>query len=65
MIGDFKITYEFNRLPRQLQTPIESQYNFEELRDGFWLDAQHKLVREDRGVYWIPSSRIMIIERLQ
>lgn len=65
MIGDFKITFEFNRLPRQLQTPIEAQYDFKELNNGFWIDQQHQLVREDRGVYWIPPSRIMVIERLQ
>lgn len=65
MIGDFKITFEFSRTPRQIQTPIESQYDFTELKDGFWIDKQHQLVRADRGVYWIPAGRIMVIERLQ
>lgn len=64
MTGDFRITFEFNRLPRQLQTPMESQYDFKELSNGFWINEQHTLVREDRGKYWIPPSRIMVIERL-
>lgn len=65
MIGDFIITFEFNRQPKRLETPLETQWDFEEIRNGFWLDAQHVIVRENRGVYWVPPSRIMVIERRQ
>lgn len=64
MIGDFIIVFKFNTQRRRVQTPIESQYNFEEIRDGFWIDEQQKLVRENRGKYWIPSSQIEHIEKV-
>ena len=65
MVGDFTVVFEFNRTPRRLDTPLETQWDFEELRNGFWLDAQHTIVREPRGVYWIPPSRIIVIEKRQ
>lgn len=65
MMGDWLITFEFNQLPVKQKTPFEEQWNFEEIRNGFWLDAQHRIVHEPRGVYWVPPSRILVIERLQ
>lgn len=65
MIGDWVVVFEFNRTPRRLQTPFDSQWHFEELTSGFWLDASYELVREPRGVWWIPPGRIIMIEKVQ
>lgn len=62
-MGDWFITFEFNRMPRRIENPLEEQYALEELIGGFWLDANHRLVREPRGKYFIPASRIILIER--
>lgn len=64
MMGDWIIVFKFNQQRRRVQTPMESQYHFEEVRDGFWIDEQHKLVRENRGKYWIPASQIEVIEKV-
>ena len=65
MIGDFTITFEFNLQRNHIRTPLESQYDLDELKHGFWLDQNRNLTREDRGRWWIPPSRIVLIERLQ
>jgi hypothetical protein len=65
VIGDWIIVFMFSGQRRRLQTPMESQYDFEEINKGFWIDEQHQLVRENRGKYWIPPSQIEVIERLQ
>ena len=65
MIGDFIITFNFNREIKRIQTPAESQYNFNEIKDGFWLDQNRNLCREDRGKYWIPGGQIVTIEVLK
>ncbi len=63
MLDDWTVVFEFNRQPLRRNTPFESQWHFKELTHGFWLNEQHDLVREDRGFYWIPPSRIYHIER--
>lgn len=60
--GDWIVTFEFNRLPRRLVTPFEAQWSFEDLKDGFWLSADHQICRKGQGHYWVPPSRIMLIE---
>lgn len=64
MLGDWIIVFRFNTQRRRVQTPIESQYDFNELKDGFWIDENHKLVRESRGKYWIPPGQVDHIEKL-
>jgi hypothetical protein len=64
MTGDWIIVFNFSGSRRRVQTPIESQYEFKEVRDGFWIDEQHQLVRENRGKYWIPASQIEVIEKM-
>lgn len=63
--GDWRVTFEFNQRPRWVQTPLESQWTFEEIKDGFWLNADHKICRRSQGHYWVPPSRIMMIEPLE
>lgn len=65
MIGDWIITFELARGVRRIQTPLDRQWDFDELRHGFWLDANHNLTTENRGVYWVPPSQIKLIQRLQ
>jgi hypothetical protein len=64
-LGDWIVTFEFNRLPQRRQTPLESQWAFEEIKDGFWLNADHQICRQGQGHYWVPPSRIMLIEPLE
>jgi len=64
-LGDWKITYDLSGQPRRVENPLDTQWRFEELKDGFWIDAQYQLVREPRGVYWIPPGRILVIEKRQ
>lgn len=63
MLADWIVTFEFARQSRRVETPFESQWDFEELRNGFWVNEQYELVREPRGKYWIPPGRIMHIEK--
>ena len=63
LIGDWTVIFEFNRQPMRLNTPFEEQWDFDKLKEGFWLDAQRQIVHEPRGVFWIPPSRIMMIEK--
>jgi hypothetical protein len=35
----------------------------EDLKDGFWITANHALCREAQGAYWIPPSQIVLIEK--
>ena len=63
MLGDFIIIFEYNRTPRRIQNPAEAQWDFEQIRDGFWVDKELQLVHERRGHYWIPPSRIILIEK--
>jgi len=61
-VGDWIVVFEFNQQPRRLQTPFEKQWNLNELKQGFWIDADHQLCHESQGRFWIPPSRIMWIE---
>jgi len=61
-LGDWTITFEFNQRPRRIKTPFTEQWAFEEIKEGFWLNADHQLCRVGQGHYWIPPSRIMLIE---
>jgi hypothetical protein len=63
--GDWTVIFEFNKLPQRRQTPLSEQWTFEEIKDGFWLNADHQLCRRSQGHYWIPPSRIMWIEPLE
>lgn len=63
--GDWIVTFEFNRTPQRRHTPLESQWAFEEIKDGFWLNADHQICRMSQGHYWVPPSRIMLIEPLE
>ncbi len=60
--GDWIVTFEFNQRPRRLETPFTEQWAFEDLKGGFWINADHQLCRVSQGHYWIPPSRIMMIE---
>ena len=65
MIGDYKITFMFNRVPRWVQNPLEQQVDLEEIKKGFWLTPDLKLTDANRGSIWIPPSQIMFIEKVQ
>lgn len=60
--GDWVVTFEFNRQPRRVMTPFSEQWTFEDLRDGFWINADYQLCRQSQGHFWIPPSRIWVIE---
>lgn len=60
--GDWIVTFEFNQRPRRLETPFTEQWTFEDLKGGFWINADHQLCRQGQGHYWIPPSRIMMIQ---
>ena len=64
MIGDWIVTFEFARQPRRVQTPFERQWEFNDIKDGFWITHEHQLCAESQGTYWIPPSRIIMIERV-
>ena len=61
--GDFTVTFEFNRVPRKVRTPDHEQWTFEDLKDGFWVMQDMRICRMSQGEYWIPPSRIILIER--
>ncbi len=60
--GDWIVTFEFNRQPRRSRTPDHEPWTFEDLKDGFWIQEDYRLCRINQGTYWIPPSRIMLIE---
>ncbi len=62
MHGEFTVTFELNRVPRRLNTPDHEQWTLEDLQNGFWITRDHKLCRQSQGTYWIPPSRIILIE---
>jgi hypothetical protein len=63
-IGDWTVTFTFNRQPRRVQTPFTEQWDFNDLKEGFWINAQLELCRERQGGIWIPPSQILMIERV-
>ena len=64
MKGDWAVTFMFNRMPRRVQTPFAEQWDFNDLTEGFWINAQLELCRERQGGIWIPPSQILMIERV-
>jgi hypothetical protein len=64
MIGDWEIIFEFNNTPRRVRTPLEQRWNFDDLKQGFWVTPELKLCAESQGRYWIPPSRILYIENV-
>ena len=64
MTGDWTVTFMFNRQPRRVQTPFSEQWDFNDLKEGFWITPQQELCRERQGSVWIPPSQIVMIERV-
>lgn len=63
-MGDWRITFEFANRQRTISTPLEQRWAFEELRSGFWITRDFVLCPQSQGVYWIPPSRLIMIERV-
>jgi hypothetical protein len=61
--GDFTVTFEFNQVPRKVRTPDHEQWTFEDLKEGFWVMQDMRICRMSQGQYFIPASRIVLIER--
>ena len=62
--GDWEVTFEFNRQPRRAKTPDHEPWTLEDLKDGFWINEDYLLCRFPQGQYFIPASRVMVIERV-
>ena len=65
MIGDYKITFMFNRAPRWVQTPLERQWDLNDLVNGFWVTADIQLCAPSQGKFFIPASQILFIEKVE
>lgn len=63
-LGDWEVVFEFNNTPRRVKTPLEKQWNLEDLKQGFWVTPELALCTESQGKYWIPPSRILYIEKI-
>lgn len=61
--GPFFVTFEIARRPVRKPTPDHENWSMEDLKDGFWVTIDHALCRESQGQYWIPPSRIILIEK--
>ncbi len=64
MQGDWIVTFMLARQPRKVQTPFERQWNFDDLKDGFWITHEHQICPVAQGAFWIPPSQILLIERV-
>jgi len=62
MQGEFTVTFELNRVPRKVSTPDHEPWTLEDLQNGFWINKDYKLCRQSQGTYWIPPSRLILIE---
>lgn len=61
--GDWLVTYELARQHRRAATPDHEPWTLEQLVDGFWLTDEHIICRPNQGRYFVPASRIILIER--
>ena len=61
--GDFFITFEISRQPRRTATPDHEPWSLADIVNGFWITPDYVPCRPNQGKYFIPASRIMLIER--
>jgi hypothetical protein len=61
--GPFFVTFEIAGRPRRQPTPDHEHWSLDDLKNGFWITREHILCRESQGQYWIPPSRIVLIEK--
>jgi hypothetical protein len=63
MDGPFQVTFEIARGYQRRPTPDHETWTLEDLTGGFWVTADHILCRPSQGKYFIPPSRIVLIEK--
>jgi len=61
--GPFYVTFEVNLREVRQPTPDHEHWTLDMLKDGFWVTQEHILCRETQGHFWIPPSRIVLIEK--
>jgi len=63
MDGPFYVTFEISRQYRRVATPDHERWTLDDIKDGFWITAHYVLCRESQGQYWVPPSKIVIVEK--
>lgn len=63
MEGPFWVTFEIARQPRRIQTPDHEPWSLEDIIGGFWVTPEYTMCRPSQGKYFIPPSRLVVIER--
>jgi hypothetical protein len=63
MDGPFWVTFEVARQNRRAPTPDHEPWTLDDLVNGFWITPDFTLCRPSQGKYFIPPSRIVVIEK--
>jgi hypothetical protein len=61
--GDFWVHYEIARQPRRSVTPDHEPWSLNDIINGFWITEDYRLCRISQGKWFIPASRIILVER--
>lgn len=59
---EFIVYFEFMSERFQRNTPDHEQWALDDIKDGFWLTKDMNLCRASQGHYWVPPSRILLVE---